>query len=335
MKNIIKITAINFLLFLSLNCYSQDVKIFYKDGTLFQSYDVRNKIFKNGMFKQFHNNGKLAQEGRYNKYSDRAGEWKYYDLSGRLQLTVNYLDDDNIHTFQKSKLYIYDDDNQNEIKSIAIGETFIGSKYIDATELQNSKYLDIDYNNKVSYDFPIRSGVWKHYNFISNELIYKGETKWIENSGENVRVGVWEFYHPNGKIKVKGNYKNGLQNGEWKAYNTNGELIESVTFNAGKIINDGLGNSQPQFPGGNNNIMRFIQKYFDYPDISGVSGVIIAEITIDKEGNVINPKIIQSLHPEFDKAYLDVFNKMPKWSPGTINGEFENITFKIPTRVSN
>ena len=34
-------------------------------------------------------------------------------------------------------------------------------------------------------------------------------------------------------------------------------------------------------------------------------------------------------YAEFDKAYIDVFKKMPKWSPGQINGEFENITMKI------
>jgi antitoxin component YwqK of YwqJK toxin-antitoxin module len=39
----------------------------------------------------------------------------------------------------------------------------------------------------------------------------------------NLKHGYWESYHPNGKLRAKGNYENNKMVGEWVAYYSNGK----------------------------------------------------------------------------------------------------------------
>lgn len=47
---------------------------------------------------------------------------------------------------------------------------------------------------------------------------------------EGNREGYWEYYHNNGNIWFKVNYKNGTFNGYLESYSSNGELHTKVYF---------------------------------------------------------------------------------------------------------
>ena len=42
------------------------------------------------------------------------------------------------------------------------------------------------------------------------------------------------FYHENGQLDFKGNYKNGKKEGAWVAYHKNGQLLYKGNFENGK-----------------------------------------------------------------------------------------------------
>ena len=47
--------------------------------------------------------------------------------------------------------------------------------------------------------------------------------------------GLWEWYSENGKLEKKGNYKEGLQeDGLWEFYHKNGQLLEKEISNTEK-----------------------------------------------------------------------------------------------------
>lgn len=61
-----------------------------------------------------------------------------------------------------------------------------------------------------------------------------------------------------------------------------------------------------------------------YPEpllAKGIKGYAICEFTIDKEGTVLHPYVLQSTHPEFAEEALRIVKGMPEWIPAKVNGK--------------
>ncbi|GAE84667.1 energy transducer TonB [Bacteroides reticulotermitis] len=90
-----------------------------------------------------------------------------------------------------------------------------------------------------------------------------------------------------------------------------------------------------QFPGGMSELMNFIAANIIYPqelaqgEIS-MQGRVIIEMIIDKEGDIVQSKIIRGIHPLLDKEALRVVQLMPKWKPGLVDGQPVLSKFTIP-----
>ena len=52
----------------------------------------------------------------------------------------------------------------------------------------------------------------------------KVKVKSIERTKDNLKEGIQEFYHYNGKLKIKSENKNGHQNGDFVSYDSYGKL---------------------------------------------------------------------------------------------------------------
>ena len=66
---------------------------------------------------------------------------------------------------------------------------------------------------------------------------------------------------------------------------------------------------------------------------AGSQAIILAEVTINELGNVIDVKIVKSASPTFDQAVLDALQKS-KFSPGYINQEAVTVKVIVPFRFS-
>ena len=93
--------------------------------------------------------------------------------------------------------------------------------------------------------------------------------------------------------------------------------------------------NMPEFPGGTKALMEYLARNIKYEgpiaqgDI-GISGRVIIQIIIDKEGNVTDPKVVRSVDPYLDKEALRVVSHMPKWTPGTQQGKPVAVKYSIP-----
>lgn len=79
----------------------------------------------------------------------------------------------------------------------------------------------------------------------------------------------------------------------------------------------------PEFPGGMQELMSFITKKIQYPKEiaqgeAGIQGRVIVQFIVDKDGNIVNPKVVRGVDPYLDKEALRVVNSMPKWKPGEL-----------------
>jgi protein TonB len=89
----------------------------------------------------------------------------------------------------------------------------------------------------------------------------------------------------------------------------------------------------PAFPGGQQELMNFLMKNVKYPKEAtdkGIEGRVIVQFVVDKDGSVVEPKVVKSVSPELDQEALRVVKKMPKWQPGKQNGEVVRVKYNIP-----
>ena len=89
----------------------------------------------------------------------------------------------------------------------------------------------------------------------------------------------------------------------------------------------------PQFPGGDRELMKFINDNTVYPTSTaekGIQGRVIVELAITETGDITDLKIIQSLDEETDKEALRVVGLMPKWKPGKQDGKAVKVYYTIP-----
>jgi len=89
----------------------------------------------------------------------------------------------------------------------------------------------------------------------------------------------------------------------------------------------------PEFPGGNKELMKFINKNLEYPVFASAvnaQGMVVVGFVINREGKVTNPIILKSVHPDCDAEALRIIKLMPDWNPGIQDGKPVNVYFKLP-----
>lgn len=89
----------------------------------------------------------------------------------------------------------------------------------------------------------------------------------------------------------------------------------------------------PKFPGGASGIMNYLARNIKYParaQESKKQGRVIVQIVIDKEGNVTDPRVVNSVSPLLDAEAIRVVSNMPKWEPGMQRGQKVSVRYTLP-----
>jgi TonB family protein len=92
---------------------------------------------------------------------------------------------------------------------------------------------------------------------------------------------------------------------------------------------------QPSFPGGETEMMKWLQENISYPVIAaeqGIQGSVILRCVIRSDGSIENVEVQRSLDPSCDKEAVRVVKKMPKWNPGKQYGDAVNVYYTMPIR---
>jgi len=90
----------------------------------------------------------------------------------------------------------------------------------------------------------------------------------------------------------------------------------------------------PQFPGGDGELLSFINKNKRYPVVScyenSISGKVICQFVVEKNGSISNISIIRSLDPTCDKEAVRIIKLLPKFIPGKQNGQAVKVYYILP-----
>ncbi|WP_299668108.1 energy transducer TonB [uncultured Polaribacter sp.] len=195
----------------------------------------------------------------------------------------------------------------------------------------------------------IGNGIWTHY-YENGEK--KSEEKlsketFFNDQKVNLVVNFWDkkgiqtVENSNGFIQsisnengdtIKGNYKDGLKNGLWTAFDGATKVYEE-TYKKGQIIKgtcwDAEGNAMKyksvftkayyKKPG-NGNVEKFIAKKFDASS-AGIIGNILITFIVTKEGNIENVAVLKGLTQDYNAEIKRIISEMSNWTPAKKRGK--------------
>jgi protein TonB len=92
----------------------------------------------------------------------------------------------------------------------------------------------------------------------------------------------------------------------------------------------------PSFPGGEDALMRFLNKNMRYPQMAveaGISANIFVQFVVDSEGNIKDVKTVGAHKGAgLEEEAVRVVRLMPKWKPGRQNDRNVSVQFNLPIR---
>ncbi|WP_281309582.1 energy transducer TonB [Flavobacterium flavigenum] len=255
--------------------------------------------------KDYYKSGVLEMEGN-SKTKDgfsREGEYIYYYKNGKKKRIENYI---------KSRL------NGSFSEWYENGNPKLKAEYIESEK-----------------------------GFSSNLKIYDF---WNTKNEQMVKNGNGTYEEIREKYAAKGNVKNGFKDGEWKGINEvtnyqytdiydNGKFISGKSINSeGKERQYTVLESRPLPEKGISDFYKFIGANFTKTKeavLNKISGRLVVQFVIEKDGKIVEPKILKSLGYGLDEEAMRVVTSYENWTPGQQRGVPVRVLYSIPITVSN
>lgn len=203
--------------------------------------------------------------------------------------------------------------------------------------------------SKGSYISGLKQGLWVSYHdnrVMSDSTFYEGGTprgtalSWYRNGfpqdssvwnedGSGVQVSWFD----DGQPSEAGFYGAGRKpRGKWQFFHRNGTLSAQEVYDGGRLLSKEYFDEQGQkladtaskdrgadFRGGNGAWIKYLNKNLYFPShlkfTEPGEAVVVIAFVVDEEGKVTDAYVETSLHPEMDRAALNVIRKSPQWVP--------------------
>jgi len=199
-------------------------KFYYQNGVLSSEGTMRSGK-PDGYWKAYYENGKLKSEGNRKNF-ELDSLWRFYNENGNPVLDI-----------------FYRNGKKNGIKTTYLDKETVKENFVNDVKEGWTRYYLPDGKLRLEIPFVkgLEQGIGKEYSADGNIITiteYKrgfitDRMKVNRRDKSNLKQGVWVEFHPNGKIKQEGTYKDDKKNGYFKDYTENGDLIRVV-----KYVND-------------------------------------------------------------------------------------------------
>lgn len=212
-------------------------------------------------------------------------------------------------------------------KAQKIDTVYFDSKWVK-TDKANKYYYRVIKENTDRKTFFIKD-------FYSTGAIQMEGT--YSSLNPDIKNGNFVWFYPNGKKKMESVFRQDemIKFAEW---DENGVLKKSpdiVKVTDSETGEEGMAAIEraPSFKGGISALSKFISKNIRYPrelEKEGVTGKVVVRFTVTRDGDVIDPEVIKSVHPLLDAEAIRVVKLMKKWEPGKQYGKFIDVKFTLP-----
>jgi len=209
--------------------------------------------------------------------------------------------------------------------SLCLGET---------KELSNEE-LSKRYETLIT-DSTARIAFYKRFNYYLSEKVgyYSDLLKLYEEDKNNKRTYVLNYTELRELAEIIAGYKqdpymqSGWNAGRFEQTQTQGS---DTTQKANTIFN--YTEELPEFPGGDGELIRFLQKHIMYPEMerdNDIQGRVILQFTVCDDGYLCSAKTMRSLSVGLDTEAIRVLKMMPHWKPGRQEGKNVSVYFNLP-----
>ncbi|ULQ56487.1 TonB family protein [Flavihumibacter rivuli] len=190
-----------------------------------------------------------------------------------------------------------------------------------------------------------------YYNLFGPRIRYES----FKDKDATIAHGEFYYYNSKGMIDSIASFKDNLAHGDWWKVNDTGKLVRTVRYDKGKAVplkdtisaktlpdsiaqKLALSEKESEFPGGLSGWAAYLNKNMKYPEravSSEIQGTVIVQFIVDKEGNVLDPMIYQSVEWSIDQEALRIIKQSPKWVPAMQDGrkvksyKRQPITFRL------
>ena len=207
----------------------------------------------------------------------------------------------------------------DKVKSLALANTYkvtisdsvaanrkIEREYYKSGKIQSEKHL---------VERPGRNDPKKLFYYLDGKFRkwYENGQLWMDlNYERNSLTGEIMTYWDNGKIKRIELFQRG-KSIKGECYNREGKVINYVPFE-----------TLPHQPNGERAMFEFLERNLKYPvevQKQGIQGKVILKLAIEKDGKIDDVKVLRSVIYELDKAAIWLVKCLPKFVPGTEDGE--------------
>lgn len=89
----------------------------------------------------------------------------------------------------------------------------------------------------------------------------------------------------------------------------------------------------PEFPGGNNAMVYYINKERNYPEGArndGAHGRVLCGFVVNTDGAISHVTVMRRIHPELDREAVRIIENMPRWTAGIRQGENVPVFYLLP-----
>ena len=89
----------------------------------------------------------------------------------------------------------------------------------------------------------------------------------------------------------------------------------------------------PEFPGGDEAMMKFIQKNIQYPDMereNDIQGRVVVGFVVNEDGSLTEIGVKKGVSSGIDKEAIRVVKLLPKFKPGKQQGKTVRVAFVLP-----
>jgi TonB family protein len=170
---------------------------------------------------------------------------------------------------------------------------------------------------------------------LFQEWYEDGQIKIKENFNEGLPDGPMKQWRKDGKLELDVQYSKGEKHGYFISYYENGQMARKELYDNGKFVEgqcytpDGKSTEffpyivLPAYKGGPPALRKFIENELKYPkkaDKESREATILVLFTVDINGHVINPRVIDGDASYFNEEALRVVKSFPVWTPGKIDG---------------
>lgn len=225
------------------------------------------------------------------------------------------------------------------------------AKYYRVIVKENDLFHISEYDIKT--DSLRKTGAFKDYEQTVKEgqfIEYKnGIPSSKDNYIEGKKNGQSSTYYDSGELFYTEDYVNGIKEGYLIAYYKDGKLKRKEKYEIGKMksgvcyLHSGEETTYfefmtpARFPNDKAGLIKYLTENVKYPEEAmkkGVSGKVYVQFVISKTGEIRDVKIKKSVDLLLDEEALRVVKAMPKWIPGTLDGEGVDSYFSLPISFS-